>query len=110
METLVKLLLVAAGAASAMALDPRQGSDRMASVDLAVTRGKPEHRASGFIYDIPDNFPNQIPLHWYTDMGITSCKGGGAQLKTMGWTCGPAHTNLFGRFPCVSSPAESFVY
>jgi hypothetical protein len=43
-------------------------------------------------------------------MGITSCKGGGAQLKTMGWTCGPAHTNLFGRFPCVSSPAESFVY
>jgi hypothetical protein len=68
MVFLAQLLLVAgsvASAASAVALEPRQSSDHVASVDLTVTRGKPEHRASGFIYGIPDNFPNQIPLHWF---------------------------------------------
>jgi len=56
--------LVAASAAAAVAVEPRQLSSQTATVDLAVTRGKPEHLASGFIYGIPDNYPNQIPLQW----------------------------------------------
>jgi hypothetical protein len=43
---------------------PRQSASQIGYVDLAVTRGKPEHVASGFIYGIPDNYPNQIPMHW----------------------------------------------
>lgn len=43
---------------------PRQSASQTAYVNLAVTRGKPQHVASGFIYGIPDNYPNQIPLHW----------------------------------------------
>ena len=66
MTRLLRLLLVvAAGVTGVVALEPRQSFDHTASVDLTVTRGKPEHRASGFIYGIPDNYPNQIPLHWW---------------------------------------------
>jgi hypothetical protein len=46
------------------ALDARQSSSQTAIVNLAVTQGQPEHLASGFIYGIPDNYPNQIPSHW----------------------------------------------
>jgi hypothetical protein len=41
-----------------------------ATVDLSVTRGEPQHLASGFIYGIPDNFPNQIPDSWYVVVGV----------------------------------------
>src|SRR4051812_34349831 len=64
MKRLLQFLLVVTGVTGVVALEPRQSSDQTASVDLTVTRGKPEHRASGFIYGIPDNYPNQIPLHW----------------------------------------------
>ena len=39
--------------------------DSTAYVNLAKTNGAPQHLAAGFIYSIPDNFPNQIPDHWY---------------------------------------------
>ena len=46
-------------------LQARQASNLTAYVHLGATDGPPQHVASGFIYGIPDNFPNQIPNHWY---------------------------------------------
>lgn len=43
----------------------RARDDVTANVELNTTTGQPQHLASGFIYGIPDNFPNQIPDHWY---------------------------------------------
>ena len=66
--------------------EPRQitASQKTAFVNLAVTRGRPEHLASGWIYGIPDVFPNQIPTSWYTDVGFRWGKGGGGQLGRPG--------------------------
>ncbi|KAK4211366.1 glycoside hydrolase superfamily [Rhypophila decipiens] len=61
-----------------------QSASQTAYVDLGVTRGKPEHLASGWIYGMPDNYPNQIPSSWYTAMGFRWGKGGGAQLGNVG--------------------------
>lgn len=44
--------------------------DVTAIVDLNVTTGQPQHLASGFIYGIPDDFPNQIPDHWYVESHV----------------------------------------
>src|SRR4051794_24402175 len=65
---------------SSSVIDSRQTAGQTAYVDLGVTRGKPEHLASGWIYGIPDTFPNQIPNSWYTDVGFRWGKGGGGQL------------------------------
>lgn len=48
----------------AQQINCRQPVAQTAIVDLAHTNGAPEHLASGWIYGIPDNYPNQIPLHW----------------------------------------------
>ncbi len=45
-------------------IHPRQTDSRTSTINLATTRGKPEHVAASSIYGIPDNFPNQIPNHW----------------------------------------------
>jgi len=67
------------------AIEPRQtAAGQIAYVDLGITLGKPEHLASGWIYGIPDNFPNQIPSSWYTDIGFRWGKGGGGQLGNPG--------------------------
>ncbi|KAJ5663063.1 hypothetical protein N7507_003794 [Penicillium longicatenatum] len=60
-----------------------------ATVNLAVTKGSPEHLASGFIYGIPDT-EDFIPDHWYTDMGFRYGRAGGAQLEApdRGWIWG----------------------
>lgn len=60
-----------------------------ATVNLAVTKGSPEHLASGFIYGLPDT-PDFIPDHWYTDMGFRYGRAGGAQLEApnRGWIWG----------------------
>ncbi|KAK7936074.1 hypothetical protein PG985_001569 [Apiospora marii] len=62
-----------------------------AIVDLAVTRGTPQHWASGFIYGIPDN-ENQIAQHWYEDIGFRWGRTGGAQYGApkRGWNWGQA--------------------
>ncbi|KAL1964855.1 hypothetical protein VTN77DRAFT_6357 [Rasamsonia byssochlamydoides] len=60
-----------------------------ATVDLNVKRGLPSHLASGFIYGIPDT-PNQVPAHWYIDIGFRYGRAGGAQLgpPARGWIWG----------------------
>lgn len=98
----LSLLLAYAGfalASSATTIESRQSAAQTANVNLIVRRGKPEHVASGWIYGIPDNFPNQIPSSWYTDMGFRWGKGGGAQLGqtgSRGWVKGLA--DYQGRF------------
>ena len=71
-------------AATALAanLSRRQSSSNTAVVDLSTNRGEPKHLAAGFIYGIPDN-GNQIPDHWYTNMGFNYNRGGGAQMGTL---------------------------
>jgi len=52
-----------------------------ATVNLGTTHGASKHLASGFIYGIPDTL-NQIPDHWYTDIGFNYGRAGGAQLPS----------------------------
>jgi hypothetical protein len=61
-----------------------------ANVNLKTNLGTPKHVASGFIYGIPDT-PNQIPDHFYTDIGFNYARAGGAQLgaPARGWIWGP---------------------
>ncbi|KAH7007690.1 glycoside hydrolase family 39 protein [Ilyonectria destructans] len=60
-----------------------------ATVNLAIPQGTPSHYASGFIYGIPDT-PNQIPDHFYTDIGFRYTRAGGSQLPApaRGWVYG----------------------
>jgi hypothetical protein len=51
----------------------------VATVDLAVQTGPPRHLASGILYGIPDK-PDQIPDHFYQDIGFNYGRGGGSQL------------------------------
>ncbi|KAF7557750.1 hypothetical protein G7Z17_g362 [Cylindrodendrum hubeiense] len=82
------LLLVLATSATAH-LVPRWTPDAVAVVDLAVNRGEPQHYASGVIYGIPDT-PDQIPDHFYTDIGLHWFRAGGAQMDApnRGWVWG----------------------
>ncbi|KAF4463806.1 glycoside hydrolase family 39 [Fusarium albosuccineum] len=63
--------------------------DAVAVVDLAVDRGEPQHLGSGVIYGIPDT-PNQIPDHFYADIGLHWFRAGGAQMgaPNRGWVWG----------------------
>lgn len=74
----------------------RRDDNTTASVNLGVAKGSPQHWASGFIYGIPDT-PDQIPDHWYTDMGFNYGRTGGAQLTApaRGWIWG--HEEYLGR-------------
>jgi hypothetical protein len=60
-----------------------------ASVDLGVSKGKPIHVASGFIYGIPDT-ADHIPATCYRDIGFNYARAGGAQLEapSRGWIWG----------------------
>ncbi|CAK1358865.1 hypothetical protein CB0940_02190 [Cercospora beticola] len=69
-------------------LHPRQSSSNTAVVDLSIKRGTPQHLASGFIYGIPDTSVNQIPAHFYQDIGFNYARVGGAQLDQGGWIMG----------------------
>lgn len=51
----------------------------VATVDVAVRTGPPCHLASGILYGIPDR-PDQIPDHFYKDIGFNYGRGGGSQL------------------------------
>ncbi|OJJ42551.1 hypothetical protein ASPZODRAFT_76619 [Penicilliopsis zonata CBS 506.65] len=76
------LLGLAQAAAVVLAVDS-------AVVDLSLSKGSPQHLASGFIYGIPDTY-NQVQSHWYTDMGFRYNRAGGAQLEApcRGWIWG----------------------
>lgn len=82
-------------------LAPRDEDDT-ASVNLGVAKGSPQHLASGFIYGIPDT-PDQIPDHWYEDIGFNYGRTGGAQLPepARGWIWG--HEEYLGRLESALS-------
>jgi hypothetical protein len=67
----------------------RQNVLGTATVNLAVAEGTPSHLASGLLYGIPDT-ANQIPAHFYTDMGFNYARAGGSQLPSpaRGWVYG----------------------
>ncbi|KAM0550215.1 hypothetical protein ACHAPJ_009063 [Fusarium lateritium] len=67
----------------------QRASAGTATVNLAAQKGTPQHLASGFIYGIPDA-PDQIPSHFYTDIGFRYTRAGGAQLPApaRGWAFG----------------------
>ena len=58
-------------------------------VNLGNNTGTPQHLASGVLYGIPDT-ANQIPDHFYTDMGFNYARAGGAQIPApgRGWIWG----------------------
>ena len=95
MHALLSLLCAAIVAAS-----PLESRDTITStVNLSNNTGSPEHLASGFIYGIPDT-ENQIPDHFYTDIGFNYARAGGAQVPApgRGWIWGLSeykvcHTN-----------------
>ncbi|KAI1325736.1 glycoside hydrolase superfamily [Xylariaceae sp. FL0255] len=68
-----------------------------ATVDVSSSNGSPQHLASGFIYGIPDNYPNQIPGSWYENIDFQYARVGGAQLPqpAAGWIYG--ETDYLGR-------------
>lgn len=74
-------------------------------VSLGNNTGTPGHLASGILYGIPDT-PNQIPDHFYEDMGFNYGRAGGAQVAApgRGWIwglteykvcCSLRHTGIF---------------
>lgn len=76
MHALLPLLCAALVAAT-----PLEQRDTITStVNLSNNTGSPEHLASGFIYGIPDT-QDQIPDHFYTDIGFNYARAGGAQVS-----------------------------
>jgi hypothetical protein len=65
-------------------------------VQLSNNTGNPMHLASGILYGIPDT-PNQIPDHFYTDMGFNYARAGGAQVAApgRGWIWGLTEYKVF---------------
>ncbi|TVY75814.1 hypothetical protein LSUE1_G004577 [Lachnellula suecica] len=82
------LSLFLAASALGNPLEKRQVSGT-STVNLGNNTGTPGHLASGFIYGIPDT-PNQIPDHFYTDIGFNHGRAGGAQVAApgRGWIWG----------------------
>jgi len=75
------LLLLAAASVAANPLTKRVSGTSI--VNLSNNTGYAENLASGFIYGIPDT-PNQIPDHFYTEMGFNHARAGGAQVPAPG--------------------------
>ncbi|KAF4635327.1 hypothetical protein G7Y89_g2773 [Cudoniella acicularis] len=78
-------------AASAIANPLAKRVSGTSTVNLGNITGSIKHLASGFIYGIPDT-PNQIPDHFYTDIGFNYGRAGGAQVAApgLGWIWGLA--------------------
>lgn len=93
------LLASVVAAARAAAVDPdlvhRQAILGTATVNLASPIGTPQHLAAGFLYGIPDA-ANQVPDHFYTDMGFNYGRAGGSQLGSpaRGWVYGTTEFNV----------------
>ncbi|KAF5963930.1 putative glycoside hydrolase family 39 protein [Fusarium bulbicola] len=76
----------------AFALGSNADDSSTAYVDLANRVGPSSHNASAFVYGMPLNkTKNQIPDHFYSDIGIKYGRAGGAQLDKpcRGWSFGP---------------------
>lgn len=85
----ITALAIIPGVLAGSVLQARQSSSNTATVNLATSKGAPKHLASGFIYGIPDVL-NQVPDHFYTDIGYNYGRAGGAQLDApnRGWIWG----------------------
>lgn len=70
--------------ATAAALHRRATVSGTASVYLDESTGAPQQLASGVLYGIPVQ-ADQIPDHFYTDIGFKYCRAGGAQSEGLGW-------------------------
>jgi len=55
-----------------------------AMVNLKNMTGAPQNLASGALYGLPQN-ENQIPSHFFTDIGFNFARAGGSQLPAKGW-------------------------
>jgi hypothetical protein len=65
-----------------------QAADESVSVDFAVNRGVPTHRASGWIYGMTEDASGP-PDHFYEDVDFRYMRAGGAQLDGPGgWVSG----------------------
>jgi hypothetical protein len=82
------LLALLPALADANPLVSRQVSGT-STVNLNNNTGTPKHLASGILYGIPDTL-NQIPDHFYTDIGFNYARAGGAQVAApgRGWIWG----------------------
>ena len=92
LTNLVTAAFAAAGALGS-SVHPRQNTAaNTAIIDLVVLRGSPQHLGAGFIYGMPSSAmgqsPNQIPAHFYADMGFNYARAGGGQLSQGGWVIG----------------------
>ncbi|KAH8658848.1 glycoside hydrolase family 39 protein [Tricladium varicosporioides] len=79
--------LLLAACATANPLNKRVSGT--STVNLGNNTGAIKHLASGMIYGIPDT-PNQVPDHFYTDIGFNYARAGGAQVGApgRGWIWG----------------------
>lgn len=93
------LLFAASAVASPSPLLAKRVSGT-STVTLSNNTGTPAHLASGFIYGIPDT-ANQIPDHFYTDIGFNFARAGGAQVLAPGR--GWIWNEYAGRFASVLS-------
>ncbi|KIM93779.1 hypothetical protein OIDMADRAFT_61414 [Oidiodendron maius Zn] len=87
------LALITIGSATSIV----KRDDSVTFVNLGLQKGEPKHYASGFIYGIPDEF-NQIPSHFYENIGFNYGRAGGAQegAPNRGWIWG--YSDYQGRF------------
>jgi len=99
--------LLAAVAFAAPAIEKRSVTGN-AVVDFSVNTGTPKKLASGFIYGIPDT-KNQIPGHFYSDIGFDYSRAGGAQVAApgRGWIWGLTEYEV--RFHSTSNVVEHTV-
>ncbi|KAF8847539.1 glycoside hydrolase [Acephala macrosclerotiorum] len=72
-----------------VAIGKRNTVSGTAVVHLDTNTGTPQKLAANFIYGIPDT-PDQIPDHFYTDIGFNFGRAGGAQTPSTGWLGGYA--------------------
>lgn len=86
MYKLLSLFLAASAVANPLVSRQVSGTS---TVNLRNNTGTPGHLAAGFIYGIPDT-PDQIPDHFYTEMGFNYARAGGAQVPApgRGWIWG----------------------
>lgn len=91
---MIKLgLLALAGLTATNPLSKRVSGT--STVNLGNNTGTPAHLASGILYGIPDA-PDQIPDHFYTDIGFNYGRAGGSQTPSpgRGWIWGPEEYNV----------------
>jgi hypothetical protein len=98
MQQLLPLLL----AASALGNPLEKRVFGTSVVNLGNNTGIPGHLASGILYGIPDT-PDQIPDHFYENMGFNYARAGGAQVAApgRGWIWGLTEYKVCCFFECV---------